>query len=41
MNNEERFIYKTIIEAQKRFKWDALARVVTEIISEKFRDNNQ
>jgi hypothetical protein len=36
MNKDEEFIYNVILNAQKRFKKDALARVVTDIISENF-----
>lgn len=35
MNELEEFIYNQIIEAQKKFKKEALARVLTEIISDK------
>lgn len=36
MTEQEEFIYNTIIQAQKRFKKDWLARVVTEIITTKY-----
>lgn len=34
MTKEEQFIYTQIIEANKKFKWERLARVLTEIFSE-------
>lgn len=34
MNREEQFIYVQLIEANKKFKWERLARVLTEIISQ-------
>lgn len=34
MTREEQFIYAQIIEANKKFKWERLARVLTSIISE-------
>jgi hypothetical protein len=34
MTEEEKFIYDNIVKASKRFKNEALARVITSIISE-------
>lgn len=36
MTLEEQFIYVQIIEANKKFKWERLARVLTEILTETF-----